>query len=287
MKPAAFDYVRPVSINEALTYLQASGDARIIAGGQSLAPMLNMRLATPARLVDINDLTELAYIREGDAWVEVGALTRHYQMAESARLQRACPLLADAAATIGHYAIRQRGTLGGSLAHADPAAQLVLVAMTLDARLSLARNGAQREVPAQDFFTGAMSTTLAPDEMIASVRFPRAAPREGAGYARFSRRHGDYALVAVAATVTLDGTRVSHMRLGLGGLGPVPLCMEQLAQRCCGQVPDADWVRGVADLARDTVTPDDDGRLAPAYLKELTHVLVGNALQQALARCQA
>lgn len=138
MKPAAFSYCRPASIEEALDQLAAAGgSAKLIAGGQSLGPMLNMRLATPAQLVDLNDLSELAYVRDAGDWLEIGALTRHHDLAGSGHVREHCPLLAQAARTIGHYAIRQRGTLGGSLAHADPAAQHALCAVTLGARLRL------------------------------------------------------------------------------------------------------------------------------------------------------
>ena len=194
MKPAAFEYLRPASLAEALGQLARGGEgAKLIAGGQSLGPMMNMRLAQPRQLVDLNDLTELSYAREQGGWVEVGALTRHYQVAESPVVRELCPLLAQAAQTIGHYAIRQRGTLGGSLAHADPAAQFVLAAITLGARLKLVREGGQREVAAADFFLGPMTTALAPGELLLSTLWPKVRAGEGAALRLFNRRRGDYA----------------------------------------------------------------------------------------------
>ncbi|MDF2462368.1 MAG: binding domain in molybdopterin dehydrogenase family protein [Ramlibacter sp.] len=285
MKPAAFVYLRPASLEEALDQLARLGPgAKVIAGGQSLGPMMNMRLAAPAQLIDLNDLTELAYIREAGDWIEIGALTRHYQVAESALVRRFCPLLEQAAPTIGHYAIRQRGTLGGSLAHADPAAQLALVAVTLGARLKLVRAAGHRWVQAADFFQSAMTTVLAPDELVLSVQFPKAAAQEAASFRMFNRRHGDYAIVAVAATVALAGDQVAALRLGVSGVAPMPLSLRELAQTFCGRVPDEPWVAQLAAAARDSISPEDDGRISALYRRELTESLVTNALGRALAK---
>ena len=285
MKPAAFAYYRPSSIEEALDQLASLGaGAKVIAGGQSLGPMMNMRLATPAQLIDLNDLTELAYVREAGDWVEVGPLTRHYQLAESPVLRRHCPLLTQAAQTIGHYAIRQRGTIGGSLAHADPAAQLALVAVTLGARLNLVRPGSRRWVGAAEFFVSAMTTALQPDELILAIQFPKAAAREASAFELFSRRHGDYAIVAVAAAMALEGERVKSLRLGIGGVAPVPRILPEIARAYCARVPDEDWVRQVAAAARQSVSPEDDPRISALYRQELTQTLVAAALEQSLAQ---
>ena len=284
MKPAVFDYLRPASIEEALEQLARLGPgAKVIAGGQSLGPMMNMRLAAPAQLIDLNDLTELAYVREAGEWIEIGALTRHYQVAQSPLVQRFCPLLEQAAQTIGHYAIRQRGTMGGSLAHADPAAQLALVAITLGARLKLVRTAGHRWVDAADFFLSAMTTVLAPDELVLSVQFPKAAAQEAASFRMFNRRHGDYAIVAVAATVALAGDKVAALRLGVSGVAPMPLALRELSQTFCGRVPDEAWLAQLAAAARDSISPEDDGRISALYRRELTQALVANALSRALA----
>jgi len=284
VKPAVFDYLRPASIEEALEQLARLGPgAKVIAGGQSLGPMMNMRLAAPAQLIDLNDLTELAYVREAGEWIEIGALTRHYQVAQSPLVQRFCPLLEQAAQTIGHYAIRQRGTMGGSLAHADPAAQLALVAITLGARLKLVRTAGHRWVDAADFFLSAMTTVLAPDELVLSVQFPKAAAQEAASFRMFNRRHGDYAIVAVAATVALAGDKVAALRLGVSGVAPMPLALRELSQTFCGRVPDEAWLAQLAAAARDSISPEDDGRISALYRRELTQALVANALSRALA----
>lgn len=287
MKPAAFTYHRPASLEEALALLAQFGPlAKPLAGGQSLAPMLNMRLAAPAHLVDLNDLSEHGRIRDDGDAVDVGFLARHHQLAESPLLARHCPLLPQAARTIGHYAIRQRGTLGGSLSHADPAAQLALVAVTLDARLTLASARGRREVAARDFFLGAMTTALAPDELLLSARFPKFAPGESSAWRMFSRRHGDYALVAVAATVSVQAGRVARVRLGLGGVAPTPQRLDDVVQGFEGRVPDADWQAGLADAVGRAVAPEDDVRVPADYRRELARSLTARALARALERMQ-
>ena len=285
MKPAAFCYHRPASVDEALELLMRFGaEAKIIAGGQSLVPMMNMRLASPAQLVDINDLSELAQLRVRGDRLEVGALARHRSVAASPLVAQHCPLLAQAARTIGHNAIRERGTVGGSLAHADPAAQHTLVAMTLDARLTLARKGGQREVDAGEFLLSAMTTALEVDEMLLSVSYPRAAAGEVSTYRMFNQRHGDYAIVAVAATLSIDQGRVGILRLGVGGAGPMPQRLDALAQAFRGRAASVDWVAEVARAARDAVTPEDQPRVPALYRKELVETLVARALSRCLER---
>ena len=287
MKPAAFDYFRPSSLEEALQQLAACGEsAKVIAGGQSLGPMLNMRLATPSDLIDLNDLTELAYIRDAGHTLEIGALTRHDQIAESKLVQARCPLLAQAAKTIGHYAIRQRGTIGGSLAHADPAAQLPLIATTLEAKIEIARIGGQRSLSASAFFQSVMATALAPDEIIRCVHFPKADLNEGSSFQLFNRRHGDYAIVAVAATVTLDGERVERVRVGLSGASPVPKACDDIVGPFAGRIGNAAWATEVAFAVRVAVSPEDDQRISDVYRKELTQTLVERALVRALSRAK-
>jgi len=287
VKPAAFAYSRPDSLEEALRQLAASGEsAKVIAGGQSLGPMLNMRLATPTELIDLNDLTELAYIRDAGDALEIGALTRHEQLAGSALVQAQCPLLAQAARTIGHYAIRQRGTLGGSLAHADPAAQLPLIAVTLQARIEVVNSRGRRSVPASDFFLSAMTTALAADEIILSVRFPKLQAGEGTSFQLFNRRHGDFAIVAVAASVALAGERAARLRLGLIGMGAVPLSCDDIVRPFAGRVADAAWAAEVALAVREAMAPEDDPRIPALYRKELAHTLVERALLRAIERAQ-
>lgn len=285
MKPVAFSYHRPASLDEALQQLAACGDsAKLIAGGQSLGPMMNMRLAMPSDLIDLNDLTELAYVREVGDMLEIGALTRHHQVEESELVMTRCPLLGQAARTIGHYAIRQRGTLGGSLAHADPAAQLALIAVTLDAQLDIVSLRGQRTISAADFFLSVMATVLETDEVIRSVRFPKTAPDEGTSFKLFNRRHGDFAIVAVAVTMAMHEQKVQRLRLGVSGIGPVPQAFDALAQRFVGHAPEPAWIAELAAAVRNAVTPEDDVRIPAAYRSELTQTLVARALERALEK---
>ena len=291
MKPARFNYHRPATLDDALALLAEHGDlAKAIAGGQSLVPMMNLRLAQPAELVDLGDLRErdgLATIRETDGALEIGALVRHQTLADDELVRRRCPLLAEAAAGIGHTAIRARGTLGGSLAHADPAAQLPLVAVTLGAQIVLQSRRGRRTVAAGEFFVSVMTTALEPDELIVAVRFPLLTPQEGQAFRLFSRRSGDFALVSVAASLRLQGGRVAALRLGIGAVEAVPLALSELAARQAGRTPDATWIAEVAAAARTAIDPEDTPRIPALYRHELTETLVVRALTAAVERAGA
>jgi len=270
MKPAPFRYHRPRSLDEALARLAEFGaDAKLIAGGQSLGPMLNMRLVQPAELVDLNALPGLDGIREYPDSLEIGALARHRDVASSPVVRRHCPLLAEAAQTIGHYAIRCRGTLGGSLAHADPAAQLPLVAATLGAEIAVAGPRGERRLGAGEFFVALMTTALAPDEVLLSVRFPKAAAGERHAYQQFSRRQGDFALVAIAARLTSR-----ELRLGIGGAEDKPVVLTEPVDGG-GLDPAA-----VARKARDRVNPTEDPRVPAVFRRELVEVLARRAVRR-------
>jgi aerobic carbon-monoxide dehydrogenase medium subunit len=288
VKPRAFRYHRPSTLADALRLLAEHRDAaKPIAGGQSLVPMMNLRVAQPDELVDLNDLAELQSVREAGAVLEVGAMVRHQDLADSELVRRRCPLLAEAAGTIGHYAIRQRGTIGGSLAHADPAAQLPLVAAVLGAQFELASARGRRVVPAADFFVSIMTTALEPDEIIASVRFPCAADGEASAFRQFSLRHGDFAIVSVAATLNASAGRVGGLRLAVGGTGPVPEVFGALAAAQAGRRADAAWVAELAAAVRAAVDVPEGGRIPEIYRRELAETLVARALRAALERCGA
>jgi carbon-monoxide dehydrogenase medium subunit len=286
MKPTAFTYHRPRALAEVLALLAEHGDAaKILAGGQSLGPMLNMRLAQPAHLIDINDLREFADIRDAGGTIAVGALARQHDVARSELVRGSCPLLAEATATIGHYAIRQRGTVGGSLAHADPAAQLPLIAITLGAAIDVVGPRGRRTMPAAEFFVSVMTTALEADELVAEVRFPKQAPGEGVAFELFSQRHGDFALAAVAATVAMaaDG-RVRSIRLGAGGVDAVPLVLTDAVRPLVGRAPDERWCDEVTDAATAHVNPEDTPRVPARFRQEVCAVLMRRALARAAAR---
>ncbi|MCD6043563.1 MAG: carbon monoxide dehydrogenase [Burkholderiales bacterium] len=268
MKPAPFRYHRPQSLGEALALLSEHSDAKLIAGGQSLGPMMNMRLVQPAELIDLNAVAGLDSIAEKGNFLEIGALARHHAIAGSSLVKNRCPLLAEAAQAIGHYAIRSRGTLGGSLAHADPAAQLPLVAATLGAEIVVNGKRGERRIAAKDFFVSMMTTALEPDEILVCVRFPKASPGERHAYLQFSRRTGDFAIVAVAVAL-----HSPTLTLGIGGAEDKPLVLDDLN---AAEKPEV-----IARKAREAVNPTESPRVPALYRKELVEVLV----KRAVARC--
>jgi carbon-monoxide dehydrogenase medium subunit len=268
MKPAPFRYHRPGSLGEALDLLSRSEEAKLIAGGQSLAPMMNMRLVAPAELVDLNGIAGLDRIQESPGFVEIGAMARHHAVATSPIVKKHCPLLAEAAGTIGHYAIRARGTLGGSLAHADPAAQIPLLAVTLGAEIVVNGRGGERAVAAGDFFVSLMTTVLEPDEIVVAARFPKAPAGARHAYAQFSRRSGDFAIVAIAAVLS-----DKVFRIGVGGAEDKPLVFE---------FPDGDR-DAMPPKIRDAVNPAENPRVPAIYRRELVEVLV----KRAVSRCSS
>ena len=283
MKPAPFDYHRPQSLAEALALLTELGDeARPLAGGQSLVPMMNMRLARPEHLVDLNDLAEFDFIRDVDGAVEIGALVRHRAVERSELLAATHPLLPAVARTIGHDAIRERGTVGGSLALADPSAQWPLLAVLVDARIDLASHRGRRSVTAGDFFTGVFATTAAVDELVVAACFPKLGPGEGWGYRSFTRRHGDFAIVAAAATVVLDRAgRIEQLRLALSGIGDRPMRLDAVTEGLRGGMPDA---AALGRAAAAATTPHDDAIASAAFRRDLVEVLSADALTDAAQR---
>jgi carbon-monoxide dehydrogenase medium subunit len=285
MKPAAFAYHRPASLTNALTMLaQYKLDAKVIAGGQSLVPMMNMRFAQPAHLIDLNGLPQLTGIRRDRDMLEIGAMTRHHELATDPLVQECCPLLADSAATIGHYAIRQRGTLGGSLAHADPAAQLPLIASTLDARIEMVGPDGSREMSAGEFLLSVMTTALEPEEIIRLVRFPCKRPFEGQAFELFSRRHGDFAIASCAVSVVLAGDTFACLRIGLGGVGDAPVVLNDLAASYIDRRADATAVAELAAHAAAAIEPHDHAEISLAYRCDLIKTLTRRALDRAI-RC--
>ena len=271
MKPAPFDYVRPDSVEQAVGQLAAAeGDGKIIAGGQSLMPVLALRLAQPGLLIDINRIPGLAAIRpsaEGD--LRVGALTRHRSLAA----QRHHPLLAEAARWIGHAAIRTRGTLGGSLAHADPAAELCVVAAAADALALVAGPAGRRTIGINDLFTGALQTSLEDDELIEAVDFPALGRW---GFAEFARRHGDFGLV-IAAAAEVRG----RMRLALGGVATAPVRPAAAEALLAAGPLSNSRIAAAAVAAAAEIDPAGDIHATAGYRRQLTKVLVTRALSQA------
>jgi carbon-monoxide dehydrogenase medium subunit len=284
MKPARFSYEAPATLASALATLAARREAaKVIAGGQSLAPMMNMRLAQPAHLVDINGLAELEQIRLEHDRLVVGALVRHADLARDALVREHVPMIAHAARTIGHYAIRQRGTIGGSLAHADPAAQLPLAVTALDAMVEIASERGRRMVPATEFFLSIFTTALAPDELLVAVHIPLPEHGEGWGFRLFTRRAGDFALVSVAVTLALrnDGA-IGRLRLAVGGIGSTPVRLDAAVPQNAVEAPDPAWVGRVADVVAAAAEIEENERVSVDYRRELLASLARDALADAV-----
>ena len=286
MKPGAFSYEAPATLQEVLQSLSTWNDsAKLIAGGQSLAPMLNMRLARPERLIDINSVRELGGIASRDGRLSIGALVRHDALARSELVRSGCPMLAHAAETIGHYAIRKRGTIGGSLAHADPAAQLPLAALVLDAEMEIRSARGTRTVPARDFFLSIFTTILDPDELLVAIHVPLPGPQEGWGFRLFNRRAGDFAIVSVAATLARgDKDAIAGLRLAIGGIGPVPVRAEHLVVGDLARSLSKDWPARVGAMVADAIEIEDNERIPVVFRKELVAALTRDALDQVLGQ---
>lgn len=288
MKPAPFHYAAPESIEEAVSLLEQHGDvAKVLSGGQSLGPLLNMRLASPEVLVDINRLAELAYIRCQDDHLLIGALARQRAIERSHVIPRKWPLLYEAVPCIGHPTLRNRGTVCGSLAHADPAAELPAVATALDARLRIRGPAGERVAHPGEFFVSYLSTSLRPDEVLVEVRFPPPRPRTGQAWLEVARRHGDYALVGVAAVLTLheDGA-CGAARLVYTGVAPVPFDAHEAAGLLVGEEPTEDLFSTVAERAATESEPGSDVHASAGYRRHLVRVLTRRALGKALKRAK-
>jgi CO/xanthine dehydrogenase FAD-binding subunit len=289
VKPPPFDYLAPQSLEEALEVLAERGlDAKVLAGGQSLVPLLNFRLAHPAVLVDLNGIAALERLEESGRGLRLGALVRHATLERDARVADRDPLLAETVPWIAHPQIRNRGTVGGSLAHADPAAELPVWAVARRARFKLARRGGERWVEAGDFFVGLMSTALAPEELLTEVEVPPLAPHTGWAFEEFARRHGDYALMGVAALVTLDGGRCTAARLVYLGGGEVPREAPEAARLLESEGLSESSIAAAAELAANReIEPSPDIHATVAYKRHLAGVLTRRALSRARDRAAA
>ena len=290
MKAAAFDYVRAASVAEACEMLRQDGDdVKLIAGGQSLTPMMAMRLTRPARLIDINEIAALKFIAFKEKAARIGACTRQSVVARDEALAAHVPLLRQALAWVGHVQTRNRGTVGGSLAHADPAAELPLVAQVLAARIVARSAKGARTLSAAEFFVGPLTTALAADECVEEIHWPMWAGRRiGSAFTEVSRRHGDFAIIEACAQVMLDDEgRCTRASFGLGGGGTIPLAFPALAARLHGtRLDDA----ALMEVARDAATeldPGSDMHASTGYRRHLAAVLAARALRAAYAEARS
>jgi carbon-monoxide dehydrogenase medium subunit len=284
VKAAVFDYLRPADLGEALALLAAhKDDCKILAGGQSLVPAMNFRLARPALLIDINDVNELDYLKADADHLKIGALTRHAAFHRPVVEGPLGTLLAKVVRHIAHYPIRQRGTFAGSLSHADPASEWCLVATTLRAEMVARSARGERVIAAGAFFHGTFTTALEPDEVLAEIRLPAMTPDWRVGFYEFSRRAGDFALgMAVAAARVEDGT-ISEARLGVGGVADRAIRLQALEDQLVGKPASSDVIDGIARAARGMIEPNGDIHASPEYRRDLIATSVKRALTEALA----
>ena len=281
MKPPAFAYHDPRTVDEACALLAELDNAKLLAGGQSLMPMLNMRYVLPDHVIDLNRVAGLDQVRDTGAGLEIGALARQQDLLESPLVGQRCPLLAAALAHVGHFQTRSRGTIGGSLAHLDPAAELLGVAAALDATLEVVGGTARRTVAIADWSQGYMSPNLAPDEMLSKVTLPIWPEPHGHAFLEFARRHGDFAIVGAAALIALDARRrIGRAAVALIGVDVRPRRLSALEEALVGQAPDERTItEAVADMA--PLDALGDAHVSAAYREKLARVLTRRALMEA------
>ena len=285
MKPPIFDYVAATSIDMATAAMAAAGgDAKILAGGQSLMPMLNFRLLRPSILVDINRIAGLSYIEADERSLRIGALTRHYQLETSPLIAKAFPVVACAMTHVAHLAIRNRGTIGGSLSHADPAAELPMLAILLDAELDIASANGSRTIPAREFFLDALTVDLDGTEVLTEITLPKLPEATGWGFQEVARRHGDFALAAVGVLLTASGGAIKKARIALTGVGPTPQRAAAAEALLTGHAPEPDLVGRVIEAVRAAIAPETDLHASADYRRHLAGVLTGRAIAQAWRR---
>ena len=283
MKPAKFEYHAPASVDEALAILERyDGEARLLAGGQSLVPMMNFRLAQPKAIVDLNRIAELAFIEEEGEVVRIGSMTRQRRLEFAPLVAAKLPLLREALRWVGHLPTRSRGTIGGSIAHADPSAEIPMVLQTLEGEIVARGPQGERRIAAQDLFHAALTTSLAPLEIITEVRFPVTPPQAGHAVEEFARRKGDFAIAAIAAMLVREGERCTKARLATAGVGPTSIRLRDaeavLEQQGLGEAAIAE----AADKAMAQVDPISDLNGSAEYRRHLTGVLTGRAVLKAI-----
>jgi carbon-monoxide dehydrogenase medium subunit len=287
MKPPAFSYHVPATVDEALGLLGTLENARLLAGGQSLMPMLNMRFAFPDHLIDLNRIEALAGIAQAGTWLRIGAMTRQRDLEHSTLVRTRLPLMAEALTHVGHRQTRNRGTIGGSLCHLDPVAELVSVAAALDAEVEIAGPAGRRTLPFAAFPLGYMTPAIAPEEMMTALLIDLPPAGHGHAFVEFARRHGDFAIVSVAVLLQLDdNNRIASARITLGGVEAVPLHMAEAEALLIGRAPGTDLFGAAAALCR-SVKAMEDPHVPAWYRQQLAVALTLRALGTAAARAAA
>jgi len=287
MIPPPFDYQAPTSVSEALALLGKNPEAKVLAGGQSLIPMMRFRLASPAMLVDLNRISDLAYIKEGDGWLRIGAMTRESDMDRSDLIAKKYPLLADTTHVVADPLVRNLSTLGGNLAHADPANDHPATMIAYRAEIVATGPKGDRTIPATEFFTGPFETGLAHGELLTEIRIPVPGKNSGGAYVKLERKVGDFATAAVAVQLSLakDGT-IEQAGLALTNVGLTPIHASAAEQALKGKKPDDTVLRQAADLAAKAAKPEPDARGSAEYKRAMVKTLTVRALRRAVARAK-
>jgi carbon-monoxide dehydrogenase medium subunit len=285
MIPGAFDYLAPRSVEEAVALLAEHGeDAKILAGGQSLIPAMRFRLASPAILIDINKLTGLEYLREESGHLAIGALTRETMLEESPTLARSYPLLADAARVIADPLVRNRATVGGNIAHADPANDHPAVMLAYGAQVLARGPNGTRTIPIDEFFVGMFETSLRPGELLVEIQIPKPPANSGGAYVKNERKVGDYAVSAVAVQLAMDGATCTAARIALTNVNPVPMRALNAEKALIGQPLSDDVLEAAGRAAAEECDPSSDLRGSVEYKRDLTRVLTKRAIRKAAER---
>ncbi len=288
MIPASFDYYRATSVAEALQLLQAYPDAKLLAGGHSLIPLMKLRLAEPQALIDIGGLRDLAGIREEGGEIIIGAMTRHHALETSDLLRRRAQVVAEAAAAIGDVQVRNRGTIGGSLVHADPGADLPAVMLATEAEMVVQTPGGERRIPAEEFFLEMMTTAVEPSEVLTEVRIPALPAQSGSAYVKFPNPASGYSVVGAAAIVRLDQHgNCSDVRVGISGAAPTAVRARGVESALTGQQPAAETLLSASQAAADGLDALEDIHASADYRRHLARVLTRRALEAAVIRAQA
>lgn len=284
MKPPSFEYIAVRTTEEAISQLARNKTAKILAGGQSLTPMMNFRLVHPEVLIDINPVKELDFIREQNGGVSIGALTRHRAIESSPLILEKLPILAKAAEEVGHLAIRNRGTFGGSIAHADPAAEFPLIVLLLDAEIKTRSATGSRSVKAKDFFVSYLQSAVEDGELVTEVTIPFLPAHSGWGFHELCRRHGDFAIAAVGAIVTMDGRKCVDARISMGGVGATALRSPAAEALLKGKEPDAALLKKAGEKASESADPSNDIHASAEFRRHLVGVLTERAIKDAIER---
>ena len=287
MIPASFEYSSPKTLAEAVALLKQHGpDAKILAGGQSLIPLMKLRLASPKHLIDVNGIRELSYIKESDGFLTIGALTRESDLDSSDLIRKKYPIIADTAAVIGDPLVRNMATVGGNLAHADPANDHPATMLALGSEVVATGPKGTRNIPLTEFFTGLFTTSLAPDEILTELRIPTPPARSGGAYLKVERKVGDFAAAAVAVQITLDGNTCKRIGIGLTNVGMTPIKAVRAEKALLGKPVDDKNIEEAARIASEEAEPNEDLRGSVEYKRSLVRVLTARALRQAISRAK-